>query len=84
MARLSALPAPAADADIVWMSPADVCAMLPGLTEEILTQRRKRRQEPDFHKPTGAGGNVVLYDRADIIAWVRKSRVSTNPERVAS
>lgn len=84
MARLSALPAPAADVDIVWMSPAEVCAMLPGLTEESLTQRRKRRQEPDFYKPTGAGGNVVLYDRADVIAWVRKSRVSTTPEWVAS
>ena len=84
MGALSALKPPAPEADVVWLSPADVCKMLPGMTEDILTGRRKRRLDPAFYKPTGASGNVVLYDRADVIAWVKGSRVATHPEAVAS
>lgn len=80
MGKLSALRAPAAtDADIVWMSPADVCKMLPSMTEDILSARRKRREDPPFYKPTGQSGAVVLYDQAEVIAWVRSSKVATRP-----
>lgn len=72
------------DAGIVWLSPADVCALLPTVTIDILAARRRLRQDPPFYKPTGASGNVVLYDRAEVIAWVRGSRVETRPEAVAS
>ncbi len=72
------------DASIVWLSPADVCALLPTVTIDILAARRRMRQDPPFYKPTGASGNVVLYDRAEVIAWVRGSRVETRPEAVAS
>lgn len=70
--------------DIIWMSPADVCALLPTVTVDILAARRRLRQDPPFYKPTGASGNVVLYDRAEVIAWVRGTRVETRPEAVAS
>lgn len=72
------------EASIVWLSPADVCALLPTVTIDILAARRRLRQDPPFYKPTGASGNVVLYDRAEVIAWVRGSRVETRPEAVAS
>lgn len=63
--------------DTVWMSPRDVCNMLPGVTLDMLKARRKRLQDPPFHKPTGHDGKVVLYDREDILAWVKGSRVKT-------
>lgn len=65
--------------DIVWLSPADVCKMLPSMTEDILSARRKRREDPPFYKPTGQSGAVVLYDQAEVIAWVRSSKVATRP-----
>lgn len=84
MARLAALRAPEAEPEIVWLSPADVCKLLPTVTEDILAARRHRRQDPPFYKPTGGSGNVVLYDRAEVIAWVRNSRVETRSAAVAS
>ncbi|MFL2002271.1 hypothetical protein [Microbacterium sp. A1-JK] len=47
------------------------------MTEEILTKRRKKRLDPPYFKPTGESGKVVLYDRAEIIAWVIAARVQT-------
>jgi hypothetical protein len=66
-------PAPAVE----WLSPAQVCDLLPGMTEEILTKRRKKRLDPPYFKPTGEQGKVVLYDRADVVAWVNAHRVET-------
>lgn len=66
-------PAPPAQ----WLSPAQVCELLPGMTEDILTARRKQRLDPPFFKPTGERGKVVLYDRADVEQWIRSARVPT-------
>lgn len=71
-------PQPQTASDTVWLSPRDVCDMLPGVTLEVLKARRKRRQDPPFYKPTGDSGNVVLYDRDDVVAWVKGSRVQTH------
>lgn len=71
VAQLKTTPQP------VYLSPAQVCELLPGLTETVLLRRRKQRLNPPFHKPTGEDGNLVLYDRADVIAWVSESRVQT-------
>lgn len=60
-----------------WLSPAQVCSLLPGMTEEILSERRKQRLDPPYFKPTGERGKVVLYDRAEIMAWVKASKVAT-------
>ncbi|WP_176697054.1 hypothetical protein [Microbacterium sp. 3J1] len=49
------------------------------MTEEILSERRKKRLDPPYFKPTGDRGKVVLYDRSDITAWVRASKVATRP-----
>lgn len=63
-----------------WLSPAQVCSLLPGMTEEILTERRKQRLDPPYFKPTGDRGKVVLYDRAEVTAWVKSSRVATRDD----
>jgi hypothetical protein len=62
---------------VEWLSPAQVCELLPGMTEEILTKRRKKRLDPPYFKPTGESGKVVLYDRDDVVAWVSATRVQT-------
>lgn len=73
LTAIRSAPAPAVE----WLSPAQVCELLPGMTEEILTKRRKKRLDPPYFKPTGESGKVVLYDRAEIIAWVIAARVQT-------
>ncbi|WP_146047985.1 MULTISPECIES: DNA-binding protein [unclassified Microbacterium] len=60
-----------------YLSPAQVCELLPGMTEEILESRRKQRLDPPYFKPTGERGKVVLYDRAEVLAWVQRNRVQT-------
>lgn len=56
-----------------------VCELLPGMTEDTLAARRKRRQDPAFYKPTGQYGGVVFYLEAEVLEWVRASRVDTRP-----
>lgn len=60
-----------------FLSPAMVCELLPGMTEDILSARRKRRVDPPFYKPTGQHGAVVLYLESDVIEWVRSTKVAT-------
>jgi len=64
------------------LSPAQVCSLLPGVTEEILSERRKQRLDPPYFKPTGDRGRVVLCDRAEVFAWVQNSRVETRGHRL--
>lgn len=65
-----------------YLTPQDVCDMLPGITLDVLKERRKRRVKPDYFKPTGEEGRgAVLYAESDIIAWVRESRVQTREAR---
>lgn len=51
----------------VWLSPAQVCERVPGLTEEILSDRRKRNLRPQFHKPSR---KTVIYEQSEIDDWV--------------
>lgn len=61
-----------------YLTPQDVCAMLPGITVDVLKERRKRRVKPDYFKPTGEEGRgAVLYAESDVLAWIRESRVQT-------
>jgi len=60
-----------------YLSPAMVCELLPGITEDILSARRKRRLDPPFYKPTGQHGAVVLYLETDVLDWVAASKIQT-------
>lgn len=60
-----------------FLSPAMVCELQPGMTEDILSARRKRREDPPYFKPTGQNGAVVLYLESEVIEWVLASKVAT-------
>lgn len=73
MGNVTAMRAPAAVGD--YLSPAQVCELVPGMTERGLKELRVSGKGPEYFKPTGTHGRVTLYSRAAVIAWVEKSRV---------
>lgn len=58
----------------VWLSPAQVCEHVPGMTERRLEYLRGKGQGPAYAKPTPM---TVVYALADVDEWVSRSRVST-------
>lgn len=57
-----------------WLSPAQVCEQVPGVTERILEDLRGRGRGPRYFKPTP---KTVIYEQSDIDTWVKDSEVST-------
>ncbi|MFK0401040.1 helix-turn-helix transcriptional regulator [Microbacterium sp. NPDC090225] len=64
----------------VYLSPEQVCELVPGLTPANLQELRKRGKGPAYFKPTGAKGRVVIYAEADVRAWVEASRTNTTEQ----
>lgn len=50
--------------------------MVPGMTHAILEDRRKRKVDPRFYKPSL---RTVVYRESDVLAWVLGSAVETRP-----
>lgn len=71
---------PRVSAAPVYLSPQQVCEMVPGLTVANLKDLRASGKGPAHFKPTGARGHVTLYAEADVVAWVEKSRRSTREQ----
>lgn len=70
-------PPPSVAAQRRYLTPEEVCEMVPGITKTNLAQLRFKGQGPRFFKPTP---KTVLYAEADVIAWVEASaRTSTAP-----
>lgn len=61
----------------VWLSPAQVCERVPGMTVAKLTDMRENRRGPAYYKPSL---RTVVYLESEIDAWVAASRVQTRPE----
>ncbi|WZH38752.1 MAG: hypothetical protein PIR02_08775 [Microbacterium enclense] len=58
-----------------YITPDQVCELVPGMTTTNLAQLRFKGRGPKFLKPTP---RTVVYRRADIIAWLEASeRTST-------
>lgn len=57
-----------------WLSPAQVCERVPGLTIVQLQDMRKRGVGPRYFKPTH---KTVIYSAADIDAWVTATAIET-------
>lgn len=57
-----------------YLSPEQVCELIPGMTKTNLAQLRFRGQGPKFRKPTP---RVVIYREADILAWLESSERSS-------
>ncbi|GAA1700299.1 hypothetical protein GCM10009792_20570 [Microcella alkalica] len=53
-----------------YLNPEQVTAMVSGMTEGKLAQRRYMGLPPRFYKPTP---KTVLYKRQDIIDWIEGS-----------
>ncbi len=52
---------------VTYLTPEQVCVIVPGMTKGNLAQLRFRGTGPRYYKPTP---RVVLYAEADIHAWV--------------
>ena len=53
-----------------YITPGQVCDLVPGLTEQRLAQLRYVGKGPKFYKPTP---RLVLYDESEIFEWVELS-----------
>ncbi|QDZ15814.1 helix-turn-helix domain-containing protein [Humibacter ginsenosidimutans] len=65
---------PAAVSPSGWMTPQEV-SDLTGISVDRLKQMRYLRKGMPFYKPTGAKGKTVLYDRAEVEAFIRTTVV---------
>lgn len=61
--------------EVVYLTPAQVCELIPGMTTSHLAQLRYSGSGPTYLKPTS---QKVLYRRRDVIGWLEASeRTST-------
>ena len=69
-----------ARSDDPYLSPEQVCDLVPGLTVVNLKDLRASGKGPAYRKPTGTRGHVTVYRRSDVIAWVERSIVTTRDQ----
>jgi hypothetical protein len=50
-----------------YLSPSEVCEVVPGLTESLLAQMRYRGDGPPFAKPSP---RKVVYSESKLQAWL--------------
>ncbi|TCJ28730.1 hypothetical protein E0W80_04320 [Microbacterium sp. PI-1] len=60
-----------------WLSPAEVCEVIPGMTMTLLQRMRDAGKGPRYAKPSA---KTVVYSRADVDAWVRSTLVNTREQ----
>lgn len=65
---------PVAAAERLWLSPAQVCERVPGMTTRRLQFLRDEGRGPRYYKPTH---KTVIYAADDVDAWVSSSVVTT-------
>ncbi|MDQ1217995.1 hypothetical protein QE411_002850 [Microbacterium arborescens] len=63
-----------------YLSPAEVCELVPGMTVGTLKALRSRGKGPAHYKPTGSRGKVTLYAHDEVLAWIAESRVGTRDQ----
>lgn len=59
-----------------FLSPEMVCEIVPGMTGAILDDRRKKKVDPRFFKPSL---RTVIYRQSDVLARVLGSEGKTRP-----
>jgi hypothetical protein len=60
-----------------YLTPDDVCELVPGLTKAILAQLRFKKQGPRFYKPTL---KTVIYREDEIMEWLESTVVHTTEQ----
>lgn len=61
-----------------YLSPEDVCGILPGFTPGFLNDLRYKGGGPPYIKPTP---RKVLYPEAGLIAWLKEREVNPDGKR---
>lgn len=61
----------------VWLSPTQVCELVPGMTVTLLQRMRDAGKGPRYAKPSA---KTVVYSRSDVDAWVRSTLVGTREQ----
>ncbi|MGF3055652.1 helix-turn-helix transcriptional regulator [Microbacterium sp. YY-01] len=70
---ISSTPTP----ESVWLSPEQVCDLIPGMTVTLLQRMRDTGKGPRYAKPSP---KTVVYSRADVDAYVRSTLVPTREQ----
>lgn len=60
-----------------WLSPVQVCDIIPGMTVTLLQRMRDAGKGPRYAKPSA---KTVVYARSDIDAYVRSTFVTTREQ----
>lgn len=63
-----------------YLSPEQVCELVPGMTVANLKDLRASGKGPRYSKPTGDRGHITLYREDDVVAWVEAAFVSTREQ----
>ncbi|WP_417556215.1 helix-turn-helix transcriptional regulator [Microbacterium sp.] len=78
MSNVTALkPRVAAAGQVTWLSPAQVCDVIPGMTVTLLSRMRDAGKGPRYAKPSP---KTVVYSLDDVHAYVRSTLVTTREQ----
>lgn len=67
----------ASSSTTVWLSPAQVCSRIPGMTVSLLQRMRDEGRGPRYAKPSA---KTVVYSSDDVDAYVRSTLVDTRDQ----
>lgn len=56
---------------MTYLTPEQVCELVPGMTKGVLAERRYKRLPPVWIKPSS---RVIVYEREMVDDWLRGSR----------
>lgn len=71
---------PAATTTPRYLSPEQVCDLVPGMTVANLKDLRASGKGPRYSKPTGDRGHITLYREDDVVAWVEAAFTGTREQ----
>ena len=77
MSNVTPLKARTAVAPVEWLSPTQVCEVIPGMTTTLLQRMRDAGKGPRYAKPSA---KTVVYARSDVDAYVRSTLVATREQ----
>lgn len=60
-----------------WLSPVQVCEIIPGMTVTLLSRMRDAGKGPRYAKPSA---KTVVYSLADVNAYVHSTLVNTREQ----
>jgi len=64
----------------VYLSPAQVCELIPGMNTAKLSQLRYMGTGPRFIR---ASVKTIVYRAQDVVAWLEKKAMTSTAERVS-